>query len=648
MKKTPFNRIVLTSISLLLILVSACQPKEPQPTQLPSAEATETPAPTPEPTEIPLKSLSICVGNEPETLYLYGGNSREMWSVLEAIYDGPVDTVNFSPLPVILDKIPSLEDGDVTIEAVNVSVGQPIVDANDTVTVLLKGTSFLPSGCGNKNCAQTWDGSSEVVVDQQKIRFRLLEGLTWSDGESLTVQDSVYSFQLASDPKTPVNPYYTDRTASYTALNELEVEWQGLPGYTTRNTSDPFWLPLPEHVLGELSAEEVLSAEAATRKPIGWGAYQLESWEAGKEIVLVKNPNYFRAAEGLPKFDRLRFVFLGPNADSNLKALEVNECDLVDSSVELNQQLIDIVEKSNLGEFSAYFAQGPEWEHLDFGIVPASYDDGYQAGIDRPDWFSDVRMRTAIASCIDREGIANLHFVNRSAVPASYYAPSHPAFNDQLTVIPYDVDAGIALLEEMGWRDEDNDPKTARTAYGVTGVRNGTVLILNYATTQSDLRMAISKEIAASLGKCGIEVQVNNMIPSEFYAPGPDGLLFGRNFDLAQFTWDVGRSNPCFLYMTNEIPNKDNFWTGANITGYSNAEYDHACLLAQASRKNDKEGQAESQRIFNEMMPVLPLYYQLKVAVSRVDFCGFEALDVSARSALYGLEGFGYGEMCGE
>jgi len=40
------------------------------------------------------------------------------------------------------------------------------------------------------------------------------------------------------------------------------------------------------------------------------------------------------------------------------------------------------------------------------------------------------------------------------------------------------------------------------------------------------------------------------------------------------------------------------------------------------------------------------LYYQLKIAASRTDFCGFEAVDVSNRSILFEIEGFGYADFC--
>ncbi len=646
MNATRLKRFSFLIITFVFIL-SACQPQaEPTSDLQPEPETPAVVVATTKPTPEPPKSLVICIGEEPQTLYAYGGNSKGMWSILEAIYDGPIDTVNFMPEPVILEKIPDKVSGDALIEIRPVSAGERIVDADGSVAVLLAGVSYLPAGCSDKSCAVEWDGQSEVLMDQQTLRYQLKAGLLWSDGEPLTANDSLYSYQIASDPASPVNTYYVDRTASYTALDELQTEWKGLPGFTTPHSGDLFWIPMPQHAWGEMSAADLLTSVESTQKPLGWGPYQIDNWVSGSHIELSRNTHYFRSGEGLPKFEKLVFRFQGPNADSNLKALEINECDFVDATVELDQQLTDVVERSNLGEIQAYFAQGPEWEHLDFGIVPASYDDGYDFDSDRPDWFGDVRMRTALAYCTDRFSIANRYFINRSSVPTSFYPPSHPAYNADLPSIPYDVAMGSNLLDQLGWRDEDNNPSTPRISQGVANVPDGTPLVLDYTTSQSELRQLVSAEITNSLMACGIEVVVQNVFPAELYAQGPDGVLFGRNFDLAQFTWQSGRTNPCFLYSSAQIPNADNLWVGANITGYSNPQYDLACQQAQHAAIDDVEAQAESQRLFNEALPVLPLYYQLKIAASRADFCGFENLDVSNRSILNKIEGFGYGEFC--
>ncbi|NTW43777.1 MAG: hypothetical protein HGB14_04930, partial [Anaerolineaceae bacterium] len=269
---------------------------------------------------------------------------------------------------------------------------------------------------------------------------------------------------------------------------------------------------------------------------------------------------------------------------------------------------------------------------------------------DRADWFGDLRMRQAFAYCTDRETITDRYFVNRSTVPTSFFPPTHPLFDSNLTSLSYDTEKGNTLLEEMGWLDHDQNPSTPRIASGVLNVVDGTPLSMNYFTTQSDLRVLVSMDIKNSLATCGIEVNVYNIFPSELYAAGPEGVLFGRKFDLAQFTWQAGRDNPCYLYSSVQIPGIENLWVGTNVTGYQNDEYDQACRIAQQKQPFEStlfsEMNIKTQALFNEDLPVLPLYYQIKIAASRPDLCGLDTLDVSSRSILWALESYNYGVDC--
>ena len=117
LKIVKFVRPILASLILGSLLLSACG-------NLPALNpATATPTTAPTATPVPQKTLVICLGDEPSSLYLYGNSSQSMWSVLESIYDGPIDTVNYEPQPVILENIPTQENGEVTIQAVPVSEG---------------------------------------------------------------------------------------------------------------------------------------------------------------------------------------------------------------------------------------------------------------------------------------------------------------------------------------------------------------------------------------------------------------------------------------------------------------------------------------------------------------------------------------------
>ena len=86
-------------------------------------------------------------------------------------------------------------------------------------------------------------------MDQMQVTFSMLPGLSWSDGTPLTAEDSVYAYQVASDPSTAGSKYLVDRTQSYEAVDATTIQWWGKPGYIDPTYFLNFWPPLPEHAM---------------------------------------------------------------------------------------------------------------------------------------------------------------------------------------------------------------------------------------------------------------------------------------------------------------------------------------------------------------------------------------------------------------
>jgi peptide/nickel transport system substrate-binding protein len=654
-KKTPIENITFAVLASLLILLAGCSPAaevsstdEVSPSVDEIVSATLTVAPTPLPTEKPSRNLVICLENEPESLYLYGSSSRAAASVLEAVYDGPFDVLNYEAQPVILQKLPAYADGDAVLQPADVYDGERVVDVNGDLVTLQAGVTVLPAGCTSLDCAVTWDGEAALQMDQATVTFRLLEGITWSDGAPLTVQDSVYSYKVATDASTPTSRQLVYRTFGYKALNDTQVQWTGVPGYFPERLDSVFWTPLPEHLWGAISPADLVTNEISSRYPIGWGPYVLEEWVAGDHITLAKNPAYFRAAEGLPFFDNLVYRFLDQEGDSLIAALQSKECDLIDQSAALESELDEIIALQESGELQIHVQTGPEFEQLTFGIDHSSYDDGQSVfSGDRADFFSDVRVRQAFAFCIDREEIVDVLLGGLSYVPSTYLPQAHPLFDAQAIVYQHDTAAGRSLLEQVGWRDWDGDPATPLQSIGVPNVLDNTFFSVNYYTTQAPLRQQIAGVIRESLGECGVEVNITTLTPEEIYAAGPQGPLFGRNFDLAQFSWSSGVLPLCQFYDSAQIPSEANNWLTLNIGGYGNAQFDAVCRASMAARPDNGEyasRQQAAQNVFAAELPVLPLYMRLKVALTRPDLCGLTS-EVSS-SLLWNLESLNYGEGC--
>jgi peptide/nickel transport system substrate-binding protein len=622
-------------------------------------EVIQVVTPTPEPTGP--RTLVACLGQEPDTLYEYGGSMLAATQVKEAIYDGAdaggFDDLSFAYQAVIHEKLPSLADGDAVINAVDVAAGDTVVnDAGDPVT-LEAGTMVRPAGCRSTDCAQEYDGSSALQMDQMVVTFKLLPGLMWSDGTPLTASDSVYSFNLQRDPDTPAPSKYTnDRTATYEALDDVTNVWSGLPGYIDSEYFINAWLPLPEHVWGQFTAADLVESDEASRTPMGYGPYVIDEWVQGDHISLHKNPNYFRADEGLPKFDNLVYRMVGENSNANIAAILAGECDIVDQTSHLDDQSELLLELQGAGQVNATFVTGTVWEHADFDIRPV---EGSASGAFFAAWdndgdgvgpFGDVRLRQAVAMCMDRQAVVDTVMFGQSVVLDTYLPPQHPLFNADVKAYPFDTAAGSALLEEAGWVDDDGDPTTPRVAQGVTGVPDGTALEFFYETTTATQRQQATQILAETMSQCGIKVDLNYLPSDEWFADGPDGKLFGRRFDLGQFAWLTGVAPPCDLYLGTQIPSEASGWAGQNETGYSNPDYDTVCNAALQSLPGEPaytDNNLKAQEIFAEDLPVVPLYLRLKLAATRPDMCNF-IMDPTDNSEFWNIEEFDYGPSCSQ
>ena len=603
----------------------------------------------PVPTRAMPRALTVCLGQEPNSLYPFGSLNAAARSVLGAIYDGPIDVFTNGFQPVILKALPTLENGDAQLAAVAVKRGDPVVDAAGNSSVLDFGLKVLPSGCKEDACSIKYAGGADFKMDQLVVTFHMLPGLTWSDGEPLTATDSVFAYKLNSESTTPGSKFLANRTLAYEAVDESTIQWWGLPGFVDATYTSNFWSPLPKHLWVNYSAAELAKGDVKAHPPVGWGAYVFKEWVPGNYIKLEKNPAYFRASENLPRFDSLVFLFV-KDAATGISSLVSWQCDVLDSSLRLESEIGLLTELQRSEQVQLLTSTTPLIERLDFGIKPAAYDDGYAPGAgDRQDILGDVRTRQALAYCTDRQKAVTTVLAGISKVPDSFVSPLHPLFNAGVQKYAFDINSGISLLEQAGWMDVDKDPATPRVALGVKDVVNGTPLVLNYATTTALQRRQVSEILAQSLAQCGVGVNLKYYSQEEFFAQGPEGPLFGRNFDLAEYALGtVGTEPPCLWFSSEQIPTKDNNWLGVNISGYSNPDYDAQCRKALSSlpaSQEYKDAYASVQTIFANDLPSLPLYMRIKTVATRRDMCNF-SLDAFSVNDLWNIEEFDFGPNC--
>jgi peptide/nickel transport system substrate-binding protein len=585
--------------------------------------------------ETPKKTLVVCIGQEPDSLYLYGTNMTAAAHVQTAVYDAAslpfaTDSGNFAYQATITEKLPSLADGDAVIQSVTVKAGDKIIDDTGAVAELAAGMMYRPTGCASSDCAVEYDGSSEVQMDQMVVTFKIMDDVTWADGEPVKASDSVYSFNLNMDPDSPTATRYTgERTASYVATDAKTVVWTGLPGYRDSVYMGNIWIPLPEHQLGEMSALDLVTAEASSRTPMGYGPFTIIEWQSGDHITAHRNYYYYK--EGLPKVDQVVFRFIGEDPNAAIAAALAGDCDILTQDISMDSVLDLLLEKEASGELAPQLVPGTLYEHIFFGVNPV---EGYGS----PDFFEDARTRRAIGMCLDRQSVVDELYAGRTELLATYVPSIHPLFNTDTAPVPYDPAGGQALLEEAGWIDEDGDG--IREAHGVLNVEDGTPFSFTLSSTTAALRVAAMQVFQQNLAACGVDMIMGNISADELFMEGEEGPLSGRHFDAALFAFGTGVEPACTLFLSTEIPNADNGWVGQNYAGYVAPDYDVICNAAVQSLPGTPEYEQyhkEAQAYIAQELPDLALYSRLKICVARPEVTGLQ-MDPTNNTEMWNIE----------
>lgn len=599
-----------------IILVSiGCQTPEietpvPPTLQITATEVLDivTPSPTP-PIDDEGNNLVICMSGEPASLFWYSQESVLEEAVLHGIFENDLTTLSYGFQAVGLERVPSFQNGDAFIRIVPVSEGDLVVGASGQVMNLEIGSQIIDSE-GN---LVLYDGST-LLLNQLVVDYQMKQR-TWSDGQPVTAADSVYSFQLASRPDFTGDKYLVDRTASYQSTGNLQVRWSGLPGYQSNDLQSNFFHPLPRHAWLNIDPAELESAEASSRFPLGDGPFQIVEWIPKESIRLEPNPNYYRRNENLPHLDSVTFRFI---ADTNQRIAQLlaGSCHVVGHGG-LDPELIPfLLEAQEAQLLQTSITQDRFGWELIFGVNSwADYGDG----IGRPDWFEDVRVRQAVARCINREEIVDSIYYGQTSVADTYIPPNHPLSANSIASWIYDPEAGNGLLTEVGYVDTNGD-----------GIREDPITAVDFHVNLivglEPRELAIAQIIENGLADCGIDILIERQTPNE-QALTEENKVNGRRFDLALSRTEAAHTPGCKQFTTREItgsPDQINpltnepyiGWEGSNFSGWSNFTFDAICasaLAVPAGSTQEIQNHQQAQRIFSVDLPVLPLVLEPKI-----------------------------------
>ena len=392
-----------------------------------------------------------------------------------------------------------------------------------------------------------------VSDDGLTYTFTLREGLAWSDGEPLTAEDFVYSWQRAADPAngavysylySVIAGYGTDAGLAVSASEDglsFTVELVAPCPYMLDLAAFPAFYPVPQHCVE--AAEGYLNEDGSLLDPGAWateagfvtsGAYTLESWTHDESMVYVKNPNYWNAQS--VTMERLEFMLSADDA-TIYAAYRAGDLDFIDT---IPADEMPALLESGDPEF--YVADNLGTYFLCFNVNSPMFEGMTDA--------QAANVRKAISMLIDRTWISET--VRLTEPPANTFVPAAMADgnggtfrqNDDAYTYPdaedvgymsltSDVEGAIALLEEAGYTFEG----------GVLSAE--TPLSFEYLVNPGTQHEGVAQLIQEDLAVVGIEMTIRsvewNVLPGEMMA---------GNFDVGRLGMNADFNDPiCFLEM---------------------------------------------------------------------------------------------------
>lgn len=422
--------------------------------------------------------------------------------------------------------------------------------------------------------AQSWSSN-----DNKTWVFTLRNNARWSNGDPVTAQDFVYSWQRLVDPKNS-SPFAwfaglsgIENAAAITkgemTPDKLGVIAQGKTQLKVTLDRPVPWFPaLVANVALFPVPQKTIAQEGdswtSPGKLVGNGAYQLSERVVNEKIVLIRNPDYWDDAHSV--LTKVTFVPINEESSAT-KRYRANDVDITES---FPKNMYAMLKKTLPGEV----------------YTPDQLGTYYYAFNTQKGPTADVRVRKALSWSIDRKVIAE-KVLGTGEKPAWHFTP--------------DVTAGFKPLPTfMQQHDQNTLNAQAKALLTSAGYGPGKPLKLKllYNTSESHQKIAIA---VASMWKknLGVDVTLENQEWKTYIDSRNSG-----NFDVIRASW-VGDYNEPSTFL-----NLLTSGNSSNISRFSNADYD--AVIANASKEtNDQARNSDynrAEQILAEQTPIAPIY----------------------------------------
>ena len=411
--------------------------------------------------------------------------------------------------------------------------------------------------------AESWE-----TPDPATYVFHLRRGITFQDGRALTSADIKYTFESILNGSVT-----TSKRGALRLVKSIDAPDAATVIFRLSEPNAAFLADICRPAFGVVPAG---AGSDAAEHPVGTGPFRFVSSRMDDNVVLERNPSYFRTP---PKIERVQFRVV-PEAVVRALELRKGSADLEMSS--LAPDMIPVLREQSSLEVT-------EDPGTNYAYIAFNFEDPI---------LSRLPVRQALAHATNREEIIRFLYRGQARLADGPLPPSSWAYEPDIERYDYDPQLAEQLLDSAGL---PRQPKNG-------GMR----VKLALKTSTDESTRLLGAVLQEQWRKIGVDMELRSMEPATLAADVARG-----DFELYTLRWIGANNDPGFYefaFSSKRFPPM-----GGNRGHYRNAQVD--ALLDQARVETDQEKRrvlfGKVQKIIAAELPYESLWFMDNVSVHR-------------------------------
>jgi len=410
----------------------------------------------------------------------------------------------------------------------------------------------------------------EVSPDGKIITFHLDPRAKFSDGTPVTADDVLFTYQTIINPEIDCRAYasYFEDCQTCEKIDERTVRFVWKKAYFKSLETSNLGV-LPRHVYQFSDPKQF---NDLSDKLVGTGPYTFQEWKTGQQIVLVRNPAYWRPP---PAFDRVTFRFI-LEEQAEVQSLLAGDLDDLAVSPEWWVKLKARPDVTAKYQMLRYSAPGGGYRYIAWNNA-------------RP-LFADKRLRRAMTQLVWRQQLLKYMQYDIGTVISGPFWVKGRQYDQAVPLWPHDRAAARRLLKEAGWEDLNGDGWLENT--------EGKRFEFEFSVPAGN---QVIRDMVRVMGeefrRAGIDMHVRAYEWSVFVTK-----LDNRDYDSIMLGWAGGgvEEDPFQIWHSSQRADR-----GSNHVGFVNPEADRLMEEARATLDEKKRNDLfhRFHRILHEDQP---------------------------------------------